>query len=361
MTRLEQLIEGARAGLERNRSEQPRLLEPVSIEETTPAGASPLPFNDLSQPPIRRPQTSDLTNQWRERTVAAEGMADEIARSVREDLTAKAYRLYWLLVVIALMVVRSRGYSQMPHFVTFHIPQEVVMRVLGIRHRGTIGKYRDELQALGLLAARDHKTSINGATRSDGYLWCVKLNPGWGKAARLSYDDLKHQWRDLAADIDEGRTAYTQLQEIEQSRDGLKTHEALELLSSWALPRDPTNPPLSLTVQFQPSAGLEAVLDVRYAPRGHRREWVDIAAKAANAALGDHSLGFYRWLMWQLLRLSDRGQDYFDPIYEEMLRAKSDRHEGFARSAGALFVSRTKAGPYWELLQSTPPYQVATA
>jgi hypothetical protein len=95
---------------------------------------------------------------------------------------------------------------------------------------------------------------------------------------------------------------------------------------------------------------LEAVLDVRFAGREDRREAVDGAARALAANLGDMgSVMFYRWLLWQLLRLSDRHQgDHWHQVYEMARRARADATEGFARKPGALFTSRLKGAPWFD-------------
>ena len=70
---------------------------------------------------------------------------------------------------------------------------------------------------------------------------------------------------------------------------------------------------------------------------------VDVAAQAVARALGDtRNLGFYRRLVWQLLRAHDRGWDFFGVVYAETVRALADKREGYARKAGALLVSRLK-------------------
>ncbi len=69
---------------------------------------------------------------------------------------------------------------------------------------------------------------------------------------------------------------------------------------------------LSLTVATGAHADPLTVLDVPYAPKDERGKMVDAGARATAAYLGDlHSVNYYRWLLWQLLRLYDRGQDYF--------------------------------------------------
>lgn len=48
----------------------------------------------------------------------------------------------------------------------------------------------------------------------------------------------------------------------------------------------------------------------------------------------------YRWLLWQLLRLSEAQGG--DQGYRQVRKAGADTKEGFAKKPGALFVSRPK-------------------
>ncbi len=76
------------------------------------------------------------------------------------------------------------------------------------------------------------------------------------------------------------------------------------------------------------------------------------AARAISQHLSDEgSLNFYRYLVWQLLRLHQQGRDYLLSVYQMLLRAGTDHQEGFARKPGALFVSRLKAGNLWDELR----------
>lgn len=54
-------------------------------------------------------------------------------------------------------------------------------------------------------------------------------------------------------------------------------------------------------------------------------------------------------MLWQLLRLREQGQDYFQPLYWMLRRTGADREEGFARKAGALFVQQLKGSFLWDL------------
>jgi hypothetical protein len=63
------------------------------------------------------------------------------------------------------------------------------------------------------------------------------------------------------------------------------------------------------------------------------------------------SLNFYRYLVWQLLRLQQQERNCFLVVYQMVLRARVDLMEGFAKKPGALFVSRLKACPLWKELK----------
>lgn len=285
----------------------------------------------------------------------------ELPKIVTENLTSQlelpknSLRMYKALHTVAVEVAKYRDYHPKVGQVSFHIPAEIVAKAIGI-HRSTLYVHLRYLKGRGLVDARAHRTTFRGQTRADGTVWSVKLHPSRGKSARVSWQDLKHRWRDLEADTVLGRTAWN---EIRQS-DTERTRETdLELLLSWALPRNGLKTPLNMTVGF----GVESVLDVPFSRKEERGKMVDGAARAVASFLGDDSsnLNFYRWFLWQLLRLEDRGQGgYWHQVHTMLLRSKADREDGFARSAGALFVSRLKKWDLWNLLKATPPYPVGT-
>jgi hypothetical protein len=114
-----------------------------------------------------------------------------------------------------------------------------------------------------------------------------------------------------------------------------------------------------LTVASGERLSLEILLDVPFVPKQRRREGVDRAARALAQHLTDEgSLNFYRYLVWQLLRLHQQGRDYVLSVYQMVLRASADLTEGFARKPGALFVSRLKACALWDELREVPPTRI---
>ncbi len=283
--------------------------------------------------------------------------ARQVARLVK-DLNPLALRIYALLNLLGCTVAHRRGYHRKASQVSYFCPAESICAHLGIS-RGSFYRSLKELLVLGLVDARGHKTTVNGwAVRSDGTLWSVKLRPHKGSRARLRYDDLKAQYRDLEADIEAGNTAYAQTR---QSSTGETNVVTLESLLAWALPPVCAQNPVTLTVASDERLSLEILLDVPFIPKQGRREGVDKAARALAQHLTDAgSLNFYRYLVWQLLRLHQQGRDYLRNVYQMVLRANADHREGFSRKPGALFVSRLKACDLWSELREVPLTRVGT-
>lgn len=282
--------------------------------------------------------------------------ARQVAR-VADDLNPLAGRIYALLNLLGCTVAHRRGYHRKASQVSYFCPAESICAHLSVT-RGSFYRSLKELLALGLVDARGHKTTINGwAVRCDGTLWSVKLLPHKGSRARLRYDDLKAKYRDLGADIEVGHTAYAQTRQSKATEAGCVSFECL---LAWALPPVSARNPVTLTVASGERLSLELLLDVSGLPKQGRREGVDRAARAlAQGLTDDGSLNFYRYLVWQLLRLHQQGRDHFYAVYCLAQRASADRCEGFARKPGALFVARLKACALWDELREVPPVRVA--
>lgn len=280
--------------------------------------------------------------QARQAAIEAEaGRCSEAAQSCLKEGPLRAYRL---LLEAALRVAKQRGYPARVTQVVFHCPLEVVAVALGV-HRVTLWRWLGMLKAEGLLDCRAHKTTCRGQTRNDGTVWALKLVHG-GQAARLSAEDLAHRWRDLEGDIGRQRTAYRQTQ---QSKEGQLGLSGIELILYWALDPQTTSPPLNLNVAPAGSPDVCCVLGLPYTAPSERSRAVEECSKAICAYLGDAHPRFWYWMLWQLLRLREQGQDYFQPLYWMLRRTGADREEGFARKAGALFVQRLKGSFLWDL------------
>jgi hypothetical protein len=317
--------------------------------ETAPA-APERPAAPLE--PVLRRDTAALPLQEAVESFSARQVAQVVA-----DLNPLALRIYALLNLLGCTVAHRRGYHRKASQVSYFCPAESIYVHLGIC-RGSFYRSLKELLALGLVDARGHKTTLNGwAVRCDGTLWSVKLLPHKGSRARLRFEDLKAQYRDLEADIEAGNTAWAQTR---QSSTGENNMVTLECLLTWALPPVRAQNLVTLTVASKERLSLEILLDVPFIPKQGRREGVDRAARALAQHLADESsLNFYRYLVWQLLRLHQQGRDYVLVIYQMVLRARTDLTEGFARRPGALFVSRLKACALWDELREVPLTRIA--
>jgi DNA-binding transcriptional ArsR family regulator len=266
--------------------------------------------------------------------------------------------LFRALHTVAVEASAARGYHPGTSEVSLFCPVEAVALALGV-HRSTVYRALPELRSLGLVDVRAHYCTHRGRTRSDGSVWAIRLRPVGGRAARVGYGDLRRQYRNLSGDVEAGRTVWA---EMRQSKDIPSSEVDLSFIRRWALPPQDSKPPIASAIDCRtaPRRDLEAVLDVPYAPREARGAAVDLAAQALAAALSDRGgLNFYRALLWQLLRASDRhGGDYWHVVYEQARRAAVDAQEGFARRPGALLVSRLKGAPWWDEVMRGPPVRV---
>jgi DNA-binding transcriptional ArsR family regulator len=294
--------------------------------------------------------------RYSEAASCAEDVTLFVTHNLEKTLSSTALMLFRALHQIALEVAATRGYAPSVSQVSYFCPLEAVALALGV-HRSTVYRAAAELRAAGLVDVRGHFTTYRGRTRSDGSVWCVRLRPVGGCRARLSYGDLRRQYRNLGADVEAGRTVWAAL---EQSRNNPeKAGVDFEVIRRWALSptqQDPVMSDCSTTAR----RSLEAVLDAQHAPREARSAAVDLAAQALAQALSDRGgVNFYRRLMWALLRRSDAtGEDYSYSVYLAAQRAAVDSAEGFARRPGALFVSRLKRAGWWGEVWAAPPSRV---
>jgi hypothetical protein len=290
------------------------------------------------------------------------GNALEVAQTLTDALpqstSQTAQTLYTALVGAAIETARGKGYSPAVTHMIFHCPLEQVARACGLS-RKSVWRHLPALRDLGLVDWRTHKGTCRGETRNTGTVWKVRLTPTHGTKARLGYQDLKHRWRDLDADVRAGRTSYALLSHTSQ----VKTKSVdIAVVTSWTLlPQAPQNP-VGLYGTPPRRVDLESVLDVRHADRGERGGAVDLAAQALAQALRDSSsLNYYRRLLWQLLRRYDAtGEDLSYQVYLMAQRARTDATEGFARKPGALFLSRLKKADWFAEIMNASPIRVGS-
>lgn len=285
-------------------------------------------------------------------------VAEAVTEQIPHNLSGAAKRVYLALCGAAVEVGAERGYVSQTSQVSFFCPVEAVGLAVGY-HRSTVYRAAKELIELGMIEYRGHYTTLGGQTRSDGTVWCVRLQPVGGCKARLGHSDLKASYRNLGADIEVGRTAWAQMR---QSKDNPSKVVNLQEILVWALTPVTEQKPVTSDCRMSPRQQLEALLDVPHAPVEERSRVVVLAAEAVAMALNDRNgENFYRRLLWQLLRASQRAAgDHFYAVYLAAVRAQVDSAEGFARKPGALFVSRLKAAPWWNEVMNGPPTRIGT-
>ncbi|HHO56017.1 MAG TPA: hypothetical protein ENK21_06475 [Trueperaceae bacterium] len=311
-----------------------------------------------SQPPQQYPsltiayQDSQLETITRFRTKHLEGI-----------LSPTVLETFRMLHSAALSIASDRGYSSSVTQVTFFCPMEIVAYARG-RDRSNLWRHTVPLKELGLIEHRPHRTTHRGGPMTDGVLWAIQIYPNRAKskAAKVSYLDLKAQYRNLTADIASGRTVFNQLKnKMQQSNTNKEYISKIKIIKSWALTPLNHQNPVNIDCCKNSSLALESILDLSKTARKDRNKMVDKVAQAIAYTLSDAtSHRFYAKLLWNLLRRYDKGDNYFQIIYYMINRAKIDYQEGFARSAGALFVSRLKKWETWDWLQQTPMVRVGT-
>jgi DNA-binding transcriptional ArsR family regulator len=289
----------------------------------------------------------------------AADVTDTVTYNLEALLSGTALLLFRALHTSAIEVGAARDYHPKVSQVSFFCPVEAVALALGV-HRCTVYRVLPELRALGLVDVRAHYTTYRGRTVADGSVWAIRLRPVGGCKARVQYGDLKRSYRDLGGDIAAGRTCW---QLMRQSKEKPLQAAGIQEILHWALPPQNSEIPVTFDCRTTARRDLEALLDVRHAPREARGATVDLAAQALAAALSDRGgVNFYRRLLWQLLRRSDAtGDDYGYAVYLAAQRAAVDAAEGFALRPGALFVSRLKHAPWWDEVWRQPPTRVGIA
>jgi hypothetical protein len=282
--------------------------------------------------------------------------AEIIAEKTPKTLSSKAKLLYKALVLTAVETARGRGYGPGVTHVSLHMPLIILADVCGM-HRVTAWRNLPALRELGLIDFVSHKGTLRGETRNTGTLFEVRLNPTHGTRAKLSYHEKKHKWRDLDKDVRRKRTAFRMLKARDATVSKTSTKELdISRLLEWTLKPDTSQTPLVPYGCKPKNAVLEVLLDVTAAAPGRDTvQHVDMAAQALAVGLADaSSVNFYRRLVWNCLRASQRRLNVFPMVYQMAVRARVDVQEGFARKGGAVFVSRLKETRIWEEIVRSP-------
>lgn len=114
---------------------------------------------------------------------------------------------------------------------------------------------------------------------------------------------------------------------VQQSREGLKKVEKIELIS-WVLAPFQQPSDVTLTVARAFSDGLDAIFSLpslAALPKADRNAAVEKMAHTLAATFEDSkNFRFWAWLVWQVLRAQAQGQDYMDDVAHILARTLRD-------------------------------------
>lgn len=315
---------------------------------------SAAPLSASQQPAAPRPAPVVPVSDWRPTTRPTEPPAPRVLERVTfaalESLCALPSlkegprRLLELLHRLAVEIAQQRGHSAAASQIVLHQSQELLARALGV-HRITVWKWTRELELLGMVQSRAHKSSTfhrgERVTRNDGTLYAVSLKAG--HRARVRHDDLKHRYRDLDSDRREGKTAY----QTGQQSQNLKEGEWFGILRQWAvLPGSTGQTPVESSDCCPPLGTVQSVIHalplLRDAHRAHRPDMVSRMGAALARALNDlHSVRWYCLLIWEAIRADWEGRNGLQGLAAQLARLDADRAEwAELRNPAALLTAR---------------------
>ncbi|WP_275973826.1 hypothetical protein [Thermus thermophilus] len=262
-------------------------------------------------------------------------LQDLLALAEEKGLEAGPLRLLLLLAALGRRYLREtagpkavRKASQ----VAFHLPLDLVAAYLQV-HRATVWRWTERLEEAGLVRARTHvATAVWGGEERNlntGTVWAVRLKPG---RARLRYEDLAHPWRDLRADLEEGRTAYRVIYPKGKRRKDRPVRPSLELLVKWTLGIREVPALDFLRPAPTENPTIEAAFLLAEMEAQDRPTVIDLLSERMAHELGDpHSRRFYAGLLWKVVE----GKLSPHALVHAYHRARAALREGYARRGGA--------------------------
>jgi hypothetical protein len=273
--------------------------------------------------------------------------------------------------------------GSLPPQMVLHLPNELMAAQVE-KNVSTLRLWTPLLEELGYIDARPHYTSMT--TRDgkripviDGTLYAIRLQPG--HKAKLTYQDLSAQYRNLDEDRQAGRTAYSVIQRAEKLGeweaenaenanrvpDGeknmrgstatpVKAQYLREQLKAWAVTPGQVQDPLFADPRiFSPDELEEAVRtvqDVIYllpavaeSEANKRAALVGILGTAlAHALDDDHSQRWYCKAIWNAWNAEVEGRGGLQVLAAQLARLDVDRHEwGSLKRPAALLNARLRA------------------
>ena len=262
-----------------------------------------------------------------------------------DELRAGPRRLLELVHSLGVHVCASKGYAVTPSQVTYHHSQELLALALKVTTR-SVQKWQGELEKLGYIATAAHYGGHKSAARIDGLLIAVSLQAG--HRAKLHYEDLAHQWRDLEADRLTGKTAWAALKWLRSQSVKSLEKKLIQVLELWAVTSAFTKPPLLTDYERAPNTVQDVIYTLPLLAEFDgqtRAKLVSSLADALAHSLNDHhSRAFWASKLWQALQAEDAGISALSALAALLARLQADMAEWpELRKPAALFVARLQA------------------
>jgi DNA-binding transcriptional ArsR family regulator len=287
------------------------------------------------------------------RVVSSSSCPESVLSALEKPLHQTAEKIYRALHAVALGVLQARSQALTVNQVVIHQSVEVLAVYLGMS-RVTFYKHLKALHRAGLIASKGHVSNYGNLSRQDGTLFAVSLKPE--HQARLRYDDLKHKYRDLQADIHSGcRTAWSFLQSLKQGSQSRTQERQVSMgnLVSWALtPGLLEQKPVMTDCEGRTTEYVYSLQVLSETHPSKRAEMVDAYAHAlAQGFLDSSNINFWRKILWQAIKCDFRGTSALSRLSNALVRLTADIEEWKdLRSPGALLVSRLKDAGIWDEL-----------
>ena len=271
-----------------------------------------------------------------------QALQDLLALAEEKGLEAGPLRLLLLLAALGRRYLRERfgpKAARKAGQAVFHLPVDLVASFLGV-HRTTVWRWAGPLEEAGLLRSKTHvATAVRGGEAQNlntGTVWAVRLKPG---RARFEHGDLTHPWRDMAKDLEEGRTAFRVIYpKGKRRKKGDQTERlrpervSLELLVKWTLGIREVPALDFLRPAPTENPTIEAAFLLAEMEAQDRPTVIDLLSERMAHELGDpHSRRFYAGLLWKVVE----GKLSPHALVHAYHRARAAVREGYARRGGA--------------------------
>jgi len=277
-----------------------------------------------------------------------QALQDLLALAEEKGLEAGPLRLLLLLAALGRRYLRERfgPKARKAGQAVFHLPVDLVASFLGV-HRTTVWRWAALLEEAGLIRSKTHvATAVRDGEAQNlntGTVWAVRLKPG---RARFEHGDLTYPWRDLATDLEEGRTAFRVIYpKGKRRRKGDHTERlrpervSLGLLVKWTLGIREVPALDFLRPAPTESPTIEAAFLLAEMEAQDRPTVIDRLAERMAHELNDpHSRRFYAGLLWKVVE----GKLSPHALVHAYHRARAALREGYARRGGAFLQHLVK-------------------